>query len=519
MSVAAHSPVRPYGVGFVVPIALMTLVGGKRTGFLTLGLSLICLVCFLFPPQESIYIVRAVDATESILLLCIGAMQVLCVDAMQRATASAQTAREQAESNLVVAAERAKFDALLNHVSQAIRGYLDAGSVQSNALRSLGEGIEADRCCFLVYDINSRYARIESAWRGPGVSAPSMNGHGKEADCDLRSLFWDGNTQVITDVETAGLPEIVKAELGRLRMRSLIAVPIMDGGQVIAALIVSAERGPREWTRHEVWLAQEVTTLTRSAVEMARVHQRERKIAETLQGTVQPLPPDHVAGLDIASYYKPALDEAKVGGDFSDVFAIEKGCYALVVGDLSGKGLDAAAQVSTVRNMLRYALYSRAKLTTAITELNGVLVTNDLLSGFATLVVLAYDVNAQTVTYVSCGQEPALIRRTAEGLVEQLPPTGPVLGAMENAVYEERVLPLRAGDAFVLYTDGITESGPTRTELLGVSGLISLLVEGSQTASALLKDIIAGASEHANGVFLDDVCMLVGIAVDERYAA
>ncbi len=137
----------------------------------------------------------------------------------------------------------------------------------------------------------------------------------------------------------------------------------------------------------------------------------EHTIATQLQEALQPGLPGAVPGLALTAHYEAALAEAGVGGDFYDVFALDKGRTALVVGDLSGKGLAAAAQVATVRNMLRAFLYSKPTVAEAATDLNRVLAENNLLSGFATLFVGAYDAGARTLAYANCGQEPALVPR------------------------------------------------------------------------------------------------------------
>ena len=151
--------------------------------------------------------------------------------------------------------------------------------------------------------------------------------------------------------------------------------------------------------------------------ERARLIERERNISQRLQSALQPDLPGTVAGMALAKYYKAALAEAGVGGDFFDVFAVEKGRSVLIVGDLSGKGLAAAAQVATVRNMLRAFVYSKPSLAEAVTALNAVLSENNLLTGFTTLFVGIYDAGARTLQYVNCGQEPALLRRSATGRV------------------------------------------------------------------------------------------------------
>lgn len=258
--------------------------------------------------------------------------------------------------------------------------------------------------------------------------------------------------------------------------------------------------------------------------ERERLAERERNIAQQLQAALTPSVPERLPGMALAKHYKAALDEAGVGGDFYDVFPVDKGCTALVVGDLSGKGLAAASQVATVRNMLRYALYRARTLAGAVHGLNALLAEQGLLTGFATLFVGAYDSGAGTLTYVNCGQEPALIRRAVGGLVEQLVPTGPVLGSFEGAAFEERTVALGPGDALAVFTDGLTEVGRSRTEMLGVEGVADLLVgvvvpeetDGAEAvAEHLTLRLIAGVDAAAEGgVTRDDVCLLVGVVDD-----
>ena len=266
---------------------------------------------------------------------------------------------------------------------------------------------------------------------------------------------------------------------------------------------------------------------TRTATEAARLRLREHNIATQLQEALQPDLPAAVPGLHLRKYYEVALAEAGVGGDFYDVFPIEKGCTALVVGDLSGKGLAAAAQVATVRNMLRAALYLGRTLAEAVTNLNDILAENDLLTGFATLFVGLHDSGAGTLTYVNCGQEPGLLRRAAGGnaeggdAIEELLPTGPVLGTFAGVSFTERITVLAPGDALALFTDGLTEAGPTRADMLGVEGAAALLAPplaagetdaAGSVADALCLRLIAGVDGHSAGGVRDDVCILVAVA-------
>ena len=254
--------------------------------------------------------------------------------------------------------------------------------------------------------------------------------------------------------------------------------------------------------------------------ERERLALRERNISQQLQSALTPSIPERIPGLALTKYYEAALEEAGLGGDFYDVFPMDKGCTALVVGDLAGKGLAAATQVATIRNMLRYALYRARTLAGALAGLNALLAEQDLLTGFATLFVGAYDSGAGTLTYVNCGQEPALVRR-ASGTIELLVPTGPVLGSFEEAVFEEQTVTLGPGDALAVFTDGLTEVGPSRRLMLGIEGVANLLAEAvvpedAESAEAvadyLSLSLITGVDAVArDGVMRDDVCLLVAV--------
>ena len=217
----------------------------------------------------------------------------------------------------------------------------------------------------------------------------------------------------------------------------------------------------------------------------------------------------------MADYYQPALDEAGVGGDFLDVFAADKGVTFLVVGDLSGKGLAAASQVAIVRNMLRFALYNGRSLSGPVTTLSRTLVDNDLLTGFATLFVGRYEAVSRQFSYVNCGQDAGLVLRAASGQVQPLPPTGPVLGAFPEADYAEERISLEPGDALAIFTDGLTEAGPSRTALLSGDGVATLLGECTSFggASAIVTHLISGVDAYAQSGVRDDQCLLVGVAV------
>lgn len=255
-----------------------------------------------------------------------------------------------------------------------------------------------------------------------------------------------------------------------------------------------------------------VTEANRQLKQLDDQLKHESRIADVLQRAALPAAMPTVDGLSIAYAYQAGDTEADIGGDFYDVFETSPGNVALVLGDVCGKGLAAAAQVSMLRNMLRYALYSRQDLQQAVSELNSVLIANSLLDAFATLFVAVVNTKSQTFEYVSCGHPAAMVvRRSLPNQIELLTQTGPILGVAIDAPIRSGRGTLSKGDSIVIYSDGLVECGPHRCELLGVSKVI-LAIRGRELDSSA-EDIarqIYAASRQTTAGGGDDICLVVG---------
>ena len=271
-----------------------------------------------------------------------------------------------------------------------------------------------------------------------------------------------------------------------------------------------------------LWYAKIVRDLTDRRLQ----EQRDHEVATQLQAAVQPDVPLTVPGLAVRSFYRPAYKDISVGGDFFDVFSLGDGRSVLVVGDVSGKGLEAAAQVAMIRTMIRYALYDFSlykgrTLAAAITTLNSMLAGHKMLEGFVTLFVSVFDVHTRTLTYVNCGQEPAMVRHAMTKQVTLLSSTGPLLGLFKDSEFSESEMTLSTMDALVIFTDGLTDIGPTRTEMLEADGVATLL-RGSiaklnkastpLVAEAVMARLIRAVNAQAPEHIPDDICILVAVA-------
>jgi serine phosphatase RsbU (regulator of sigma subunit) len=407
---------------------------------------------------------------------------------------------------------RSELEALLIRTIKAVRTTFSPRVMKAAVVQNLGQGLDADRCYFIAYDPDHDTAEVEVEWRRPDL--PALAGT-YEIPCDTINCteFCLGGTRVI-DLDEEGdmlrySPLVVDGSLPL----SMIHAPLLERGNEMSALVITNESRPRRWSSDELFVVEGVAAHVRAALESLRVRKRERTIARALLGSVLPAPPGDVPGLDLAVHYKAALPEMSIGGDFFDVFPLTDRTSALVLGDISGRGLAAAGQVAMIRNMIRYALYRGGSVARAAEEVNAVISAHRLLDDFATVFMSVYDADAGLLTYVSCGHEPALLRHVRDDVVEELPATGPIIGIDERGTYLQKQHSLASGDALVIYTDGLVEAGPNRSDMLEVAGLASLTHRRVEADSAklLARTIFSGAEAHNRTALKDDACLLVAM--------
>ncbi len=286
----------------------------------------------------------------------------------------------------------------------------------------------------------------------------------------------------------------------------------------LAITAIALAQGRRLFTAY----LRDITERKRAEAALEAAYQRERRIASSLQQSLLQTPrEDAFPGILVKTLYAPAWDEAQVGGDFFDVFALEEGKVALLVGDVSGKGLAAAARTSEVKSVLRAFLREHPHPGRALERLNNFLLDAQRLDEDgenAALVTLSLAVvetgtaggDVVLAVAVAAMEPPLILRHTGEP--EAIAVGGPPLGAIPQAEYPVAVVPLAASDLVVLTTDGITEARKDRTDFLGYEGLMSLAREAARSQSSLEETgraILEGAIAHAGGSLQDDACLLL----------
>ena len=237
-----------------------------------------------------------------------------------------------------------------------------------------------------------------------------------------------------------------------------VGAPIMGSdGFVVAAVLAFFERsvtlGAEEAEALSVLAAHSAL-----AIENALRYERQRHVARSLQEGLLSTDTPVLEGFEIGAVYEPASSEADIGGDFFDVFDLGGGHFGLVVGDVSGKGAEAAAQTAQAKYMLRAFAMRNASPASVLYHLNNALIASLGEDKFASCVFVVFDGEKGRCQVARAGHPEPLVCRAYTGRVEVLDLGGPILGVFENRQFDQVTVDLHAGDVLLAYTDGLVEA-------------------------------------------------------------
>jgi GAF domain-containing protein/anti-sigma regulatory factor (Ser/Thr protein kinase) len=282
-----------------------------------------------------------------------------------------------------------------------------------------------------------------------------------------------------------------------------VIVPLVAGRRTVGALELGWSDAIVLGSDDRVFL-QTLAAQGAQALDRARHFELERSIAETLQRSVLPVALPRLAGAQIAARYLPGTHEVAVGGDWFDAVELPDDRVGLVVGDVVGKGVHAAASMGQLRNALRAISIERLKPPTALARLDRV-ASDALETSFATVVYAVADRNAGVLRFSSAGHPPPIVAYP-DGRVEVLEDgRGLPLGTGLGPKYRQSVVELPAGSVVVLYTDGLVERrGRSIDE--GIKGLVEAVEAAPRDAEQLLEHVLETLVAGADRA--DDVAIL-----------
>jgi serine phosphatase RsbU (regulator of sigma subunit) len=247
------------------------------------------------------------------------------------------------------------------------------------------------------------------------------------------------------------------------------------------------------------------------ALARARLYEREHTVAQTLQASLLPRALPAIAGLDLAARLEAGAPGVDVGGDFYDAFEIAEGVWGLAVGDVCGKGIDAAALTALARHTLRAAAHERPTPAAVLEVLNRAVLAESRPGQFLTAIFGRLEPlpGGRFRLVFACGGHPPPVLLDGDGEPRPLACSGTLLGVVEDPELVDATVELDVGDTLLLYTDGLTEAGaPARTLTTGEVAELLASVRGetaSQTAEACLRAALAASG----GAIRDDIAVLV----------
>jgi serine phosphatase RsbU (regulator of sigma subunit) len=348
-----------------------------------------------------------------------------------------------------------------------------------------------------------------------------------DSDVGLPSVLKTGEPYLLYDIDASWLrqvlgevPGITEDEVKQfmaLDLRSSMTVPLKNAkGKVLGAIGLVSAGTNGLYSDEDLTLATEIARRAAVAVENAQLFEHTRHTSRTLQKSLLPPALPDLSFVDLGVCFMPLGGEDDLlGGDFYDVIDLGKDTWAVILGDVSGKGIEAATLASATRWSFRSVITRTPDPADALRELNDALLTQEWGDRYVTAVaaVVRPDPSGQMSVRYSVGGHPRPVLRRSDGNAEHIVSGGTLIGALPSGTWETDEVLLDHGDIFVLYSDGLSEAINDAGAFFGEEGVLAVVAEADidptqgGRAEQLANDLCAAAT--AFGTQRDDMAALV----------
>jgi PAS domain S-box-containing protein len=310
--------------------------------------------------------------------------------------------------------------------------------------------------------------------------------------------------RVTDEMLTAAAVDAEHLELLRaVGFRSLLIVPMRLGERILGAMTLVSAESVRTLDRFDQELAEQVAARAAAAIENSRVYSERSRIARMLQQDLLPEQLPAIPGYDLGSIYLPAVETSMVGGDFYDIWEVE-GRWLIVIGDVTGKGIEAATLTALVRHTLRAAAEFQRSPAELLSFVDATLKKRPSLS-VCTAMCVALEGDTATI---AVGGHPLPLYITGDG-VREVGEHGPLLGAFPAARWQDSTLALTAGSTLLAYTDGITDARDGDQERFGLERLCDTLAQlAERPAAEVIDELARRLEEFQVGMHTDDTAAI-----------
>jgi PAS domain S-box-containing protein len=412
---------------------------------------------------------------------------------------------------------------LLAEADRALAGSLDY-AVTLEKIAWLAVPTMADWCAIDIIDSSGERERVALAHRNPtklelGELLEREYPPGRDeggVGAVLRSGEPEIYPELTDEMLVAGTRDERHLELLRsIGMRSAVILPMRAGERTLGAITFVQGESERVFDDADMAFARDLAGRAATAVENARLYARLAETAHTLQQSLLPERLEQPPGWRVAASYHAAEEESDVGGDFYDLFPVEDG-WMVVLGDVTGKGIRAAARTALVRHTARTAARFDPRPATVMALANSVLREQSRLS-IVTMVVARVRITGEGahVSVASAGH-PLPLRFGDGAPPVEVGAYDVVLGAFDDGYWTESEIQLAPGETLLFYTDGVTDM-PGEEDRFGDERLRATLGAGPADAHAAVERVDAALSAFQAGHRSDDRALLalqlVGAAV------
>jgi PAS domain S-box-containing protein len=289
-------------------------------------------------------------------------------------------------------------------------------------------------------------------------------------------------------------------------LRSAMAVPMRLGDETLGVITFASAESGRIFDENDLRFAQDLALRAATAVQNARLYESQERVAHTLQASLLPERLPQLPGWEIHAAYQAGERGADVGGDFYDILPVASG-HLIVLGDVTGKGIEAAALTSLVRHSARMAARFDPSPARVLALVNEVLREQSRLSLVTAVCALVQsDGSGARLTVASAGHPLPLLRHPGAG-PEPMGDHGVLLGVEGEDDWTDVTVALEPGDTLLFYTDGVTET-PGEGARYGELRLYEAMKRASDGPVALVAEIERSLREFQAGVAIDDRAML-----------
>lgn len=290
--------------------------------------------------------------------------------------------------------------------------------------------------------------------------------------------------------------------------RSVVAIPLITRGRLLGALSFFYADDGRPHDSEHLTLMRDLADRAATALDNANMYVARTHLARTLQRSLLPERLPALERLALSSAYHPVGEGNEVGGDFYDVFTTPLGCW-LVVGDVCGKGPEAAAVTALVRHSIRAFAFVRPSPAQVLGAVNEVMLGHALSHRFATVVLARLDLTCEPVRAVVAGAgHPPPVLLGADGSTCCPDVRGTMLGVRPGSNVRDLRVELERGSTLVLYTDGLLDAGAPRRGLTPRELCHMLAQHAGAAPQLIVQQLERLALSSGAGRLRDDVAIV-----------